>query len=50
MLLVRLAFMEVRAMCVSRKRLIESFVSQSSPELTAPAFESRDERARLRTA
>ena len=37
-------------MCVSRKRLIKSFVSQSSPELTAPAFESRDERARLRTA
>jgi hypothetical protein len=28
----------------------QSFVSQSSPELTAPAFESRDERARLRTA
>ena len=36
MLLVRLAFMEVRAMCVSSKRRIESFVSQSSPELTAP--------------
>jgi Cache 3/Cache 2 fusion domain len=36
--------------CLSHKRLVKSSVSQSSPELTAPAFESRDERARLRTA
>ena len=35
--------------CVSRKRLIQTYVSQSSPELTAPAFQSRDERACPRT-
>jgi hypothetical protein len=47
-MLVRLTFTEVKAMvCLSHKRLVKSFVSQSSPELTAPAFEGRDERARL---
>ena len=48
-LLMRLAFMEVRQ-CVSRKRLIKVSFPQSTPELTAPAFESRDERVRLPTA
>jgi hypothetical protein len=36
-------------MCLPRETY-QSFVSQSSPELTAPAFKSGDEHARLRTA
>jgi hypothetical protein len=49
-LLMRLAFVEVRAMVCLSQETYQSFVSQSSPELTAPALESRDERARLPTA
>jgi len=49
-LLMRLAFMEVRAMVCLLQETYQSFVSQSSPELTAPALESRDEPARLPTA
>jgi len=49
-LLMRLAFMEVRAMVCLLQETYQSFVSQSSPELTAPAFKSGDEHARLRTA
>jgi len=47
---LRLAFMEVRAMVCLPQETYQDFVSQTSPELTAPAFESRDEHARLRKA
>lgn len=48
-LLVRLALMEVRAMVCLPQETYRSFVSQPSPELTAPAFERGDETTRLRT-
>ena len=47
---MRLTFMEVRTMVCLPQETYKDFASQSSPELIAPRFESRDERARARTA
>jgi len=49
-LLLRLAFMDVRAMVCLLQETYQSFVSPIFGRADRPPFESRDEDARVRTA